>query len=127
MIRDANKSDLSFNDDYDVCIVGAGPAGITLALKLARSGFRVALLEGGDRDFTGESQELYQGDILGKWYHGLDVSRLRYLGDTTGHWGGQCLKLDKHDFEPRDDVELFAGDHVYKVDEKVIALLQERG
>jgi len=36
--------------ETDVCVVGAGPAGITLALELARSGCRVSLLESGGRN-----------------------------------------------------------------------------
>ncbi|RZO62590.1 MAG: FAD-binding protein, partial [Sandaracinaceae bacterium] len=35
--------------DTDVCIVGTGPAGIAVALEVARSGARVVLLEGGGR------------------------------------------------------------------------------
>lgn len=106
MIFDANNSEFSFHGQYDFCVVGAGPAGITLALELAKSGVRIALLEGGDREITSESQDVYQGEILGAEYTDLDVSRLRYLGGTTGHWGGQCIRLDDRDFEARDDVPL---------------------
>lgn len=106
MIRDANNADISFEGSYDFCIIGAGPAGISLALKLAESGFRIALLEAGDREYTEESQEIYEGVVLGQEYTDLEVTRLRYLGGTTGHWGGQCLRLDDHDFEPRDDIPL---------------------
>lgn len=91
---------------YDCCIVGAGPAGITLALKLADAGRRVLLLEAGGREVAPESQELYEGEILGHDYFPLSAPRLRALGGTSGHWGGQCLLLDRSDFLPRDDVPL---------------------
>lgn len=106
MIRDANNSDLTFEGQYDFCIVGAGPAGMSIALKLAESGFRIALLEAGGLEITSESQDLYQGKLLGRDYVDLDVARLRYFGGTTGHWGGQCLRLDDHDFETRNDIPL---------------------
>ena len=74
--------------------------------KLAEAGRRVVLLEAGDREVESESQELYDGDLLGLDYYSLMGPRLRALGGTTGHWGGQCLLLDRFDFEPRDDVPL---------------------
>ncbi len=90
---------------YDVCVAGAGVAGITLARELANAGKRVLLLEGGDVDFTTESQDLYQGDIVGRDYFELDVARLRYLGGTSNHWAGFCRPLDSFDFEARPDID----------------------
>ncbi len=89
---------------FDVVIVGAGPAGITLALELEGSGQRVAVLEGGDRDLTALSQSRYQGPLTlgpGLEYPPLDAFRLRYLGGTTGHWGGWCRPLEANVFAPR--------------------------
>ena len=43
----------------DCCIVGAGPAGITLALALADRGRRVLLCEGGGFEREDRSQALY--------------------------------------------------------------------
>lgn len=34
----------------DLCIIGAGPAGLTMAGRLADSGLRIALLESGQRN-----------------------------------------------------------------------------
>lgn len=60
MIRDlaaGGAPDLSAA--YDVCIVGAGPAGITIARKLGAAGRRVLLLEGGGFEIEADSQEIY--------------------------------------------------------------------
>jgi choline dehydrogenase-like flavoprotein len=91
----------AFGRAFDVCVVGAGPAGVTLALRLAARGLDVALMEAGGRDFSTESQEIYAGESVGREYWPLDVPRLRFLGGSTNHWGGWCRPLDALDFEAK--------------------------
>ena len=87
-----------FNDRlYDVCICGAGPAGITIARKLAEQGRLVALMEGGGSDPSSFSQQLYGGESRGISYP-ITASRLRYFGGTSNHWGGETRPLDSRDF-----------------------------
>ena len=76
-------------------------AGITLATRMAARGRRVALLEAGGFDYSEESQEVYEGPILGRSYFDLDSARLRYLGGTSNHWTGWCRPLDAEDFKAR--------------------------
>lgn len=86
-----------------VCAVGAGAAGISLALELAASGINVILLEAGDRKLLPENQDLAKGDCVGPYYHApLNECRHRQLGGTTTVWGGRCLPLDSVDFQERD-------------------------
>lgn len=101
MILDLRAGDAPSSFEGDVCVVGTGPAGITLALELARKGRDVLLVEGGGAKFESDSQDLYRGDIVG--HKNIDVanSRLRQFGGTSGHWTGFCAPLDKVDFEPR--------------------------
>lgn len=92
----------------EVCIVGAGPAGITLALELAEKGVDVVLLEGGGMaPPEPEGLDLYRGEVSGRQYP-LRASRLRYFGGTSGHWGGWCRPLDEVDFAAKPNVE-FSG------------------
>jgi choline dehydrogenase-like flavoprotein len=90
--------------DTDVCIVGAGAAGITLAREFIDQPFRVCLLESGGLEFDKDTQSLYKGQNLGLSYFPLEVARLRYFGGTTNHWDGWCRPLDAIDFEARDAV-----------------------
>ena len=107
MVFDTNDTGLlpNFSKTYDVCIAGAGVAGITLAKALAEQKKHVLLLEAGGQAYSRLSQDFYDGDIVGHDYFDLSISRLRYLGGTSNHWGGWCRPLDPWDFRPRDYVE----------------------
>ncbi|MEO1606424.1 MAG: GMC family oxidoreductase [Pseudomonadota bacterium] len=99
MIIDGRKTDDVPDTAYDVVIVGAGPAGISLAHELRDTGLRIALLESGGREFDGDVQALNDGRLEGNENYDLGGSRLRFLGGTSNHWGGQCTPLDPLDFE----------------------------
>jgi choline dehydrogenase-like flavoprotein len=85
----------------DLCIVGAGAAGISIALEWVGSSRKVVLLEGGGFAFEQKMQDLYRGTNAGLPYYPLDAARLHYFGGTTGHWAGFCSTLDALDFEER--------------------------
>jgi choline dehydrogenase-like flavoprotein len=103
MILDARSVPSGTIIDTEVCIVGAGAAGIALVREFIGAPFRVVLLESGGMDLDMPTQELYEGQSIGAPLAPLTVSRQRYFGGTTNHWGGYCLPLDPIDFEPRDD------------------------
>jgi choline dehydrogenase-like flavoprotein len=86
----------------DVCIIGAGAAGISLARELRGGRGRVCVLESGGLEPDAETQALYRGHGTGLANDGyVETSRLRYFGGSTNHWWGMCAPLDAHDFEPR--------------------------
>jgi choline dehydrogenase-like flavoprotein len=82
----------------DVCLVGAGPAGLSLAMALAFAGVRVALLEGGNPavartldDVRAEGEEAYPQSHISQ-------TRANGLGGTSGLWSYRMANLD-HDPE----------------------------
>jgi choline dehydrogenase-like flavoprotein len=84
---------------FDVCVFGSGPAGLTVAIELAKSGKRIALVEAGTFEYASESQEIYAGTETGlKAWNSLSIARLRYFGGTSGHWAGLCGLLEESDF-----------------------------
>jgi len=86
-----------------VCIIGAGVAGITLAMELDKKGIEVCLLESGGFNPDDETRDLCRGEDVGEWrYNFADGCRSRYLGGSSNCWGGWCRPLDPWDFEKRD-------------------------
>jgi choline dehydrogenase-like flavoprotein len=87
----------------DVCIVGAGAAGISMALELAKGSIEVLVLESGGLRPEKATQELYSGTVADERLHSPpDTYRQRRFGGTTTIWGGRCIPLDPIDFERRD-------------------------
>ncbi len=84
-----------------VSIVGSGPAGITIARKLAAAGIPVVIFEAGGTDFTEDSQAFYAGKTVGDTYFDLDITRLRYFGGSSNHWAGWCRIMDDIDFQAK--------------------------
>ncbi|WP_297795420.1 GMC family oxidoreductase [uncultured Eudoraea sp.] len=98
---DARKLDNNTIIEGDLCIVGAGAAGISMALDWNNSKKKVILLEGGGFEYDNKIQDLYTGTNTGQRYYPLRSCRLHLFGGTTGHWGGMCSPLDPIDFKER--------------------------
>jgi len=62
VFADFRNPEVSAEIHCDICIVGAGAAGITLALALADSGLDVHVLESGDLEYDDATQALYGGE-----------------------------------------------------------------
>lgn len=101
MKHDLAAGPLSFSNSFDVCIVGAGAAGIVLAVELLRAGKRVVLLESGGDQLEAATQDLYRSDVVGQRHTGVHDGRFRTWGGTTTRWGGQVLELEPIDFARR--------------------------
>ena len=102
MIVDAQE--LSSNETLraQVCLVGGGVVGITMALELATAGVKVLVLEAGETRKTEASQNQYRGSVVNQDLHGpLETFRWRRLGGTSGVWNGRCVPYDPIDFEDR--------------------------
>jgi choline dehydrogenase-like flavoprotein len=86
----------------DVCIVGGGAAGISLALSLSGQGLKIVLLESGEMREHAPTQALYAGEVADEKLHSPpDKYRQRRMGGSTAIWGGRCVPFDPIDFETR--------------------------
>lgn len=85
----------------DLCIIGAGAAGISMALDWIGRQEKVILLEAGGFEYEEQVQDSYDGQTTGQKYYPLKAARLHYFGGTTGHWAGMCSPFDEIDFIKR--------------------------
>lgn len=119
MLIDARSLPNGHEIDADVCVIGAGPAGLTLAREFASSGLEIVILESGgdgsDPTADAAAQELSHGETTGDVYSTLREIRRRGLGGTAALWsypvplgfqdGLRCCRLDAIDFEKRDWID----------------------
>jgi glycine/D-amino acid oxidase-like deaminating enzyme len=106
MITDSRSIPANAQLECDLCIVGAGAAGITLALQFVQSKHRVIVLESGDEKLNTKQQALNHGKVIDGVHPAPHLWRLRRLGGSTTSWGGRCVPLDEHDFRKRPHVPL---------------------
>ena len=103
MIQDANDLPEGQALLADICIIGAGAAGISLALRLIDTRRDVLILESGGLRAEPATQSLYEGFVADERLHSPpDRYRQRRFGGTTTIWGGRCMPFDPIDFEARD-------------------------
>lgn len=102
MIVDFEKSDYATDEVFDVCIVGAGAAGLCLAYELLEEKGRVILVESGSLNrWERRSQALNRVYTSGFPFDGAHAGRFRGVGGTTSAWAGQIMEFDELDFDRR--------------------------
>jgi choline dehydrogenase-like flavoprotein len=91
--------------ETDVCVVGAGPAGLTVAHALGGGSLDVLVLESGGPDPEAAPQRLNEARTVGDRYAGLQATRHRQIGGTVYLWntpvgglrGAKYVALDPAD------------------------------
>jgi choline dehydrogenase-like flavoprotein len=99
----------------DVCIVGAGAAGIYLGVRLARRGVDVTILEAGGQVCSDGDSVGFEAELQGRAYRGADEGRAFGLGGTTSRWGGVLVPHTGHDVRPRENGEFDPWRHIVRV------------
>lgn len=98
--------------DADLCIVGAGPAGLALAREFIGKKTTVLIVESGGARPDDALQQLNEGRVVGDPYAGLRRTRHRGVGGAANLWntdlpggrGAKYVPLDRDDFVARDGV-----------------------
>jgi choline dehydrogenase-like flavoprotein len=102
MFIDTRRLDEGALIEAEVCIIGGGIAGITLALEFEKQGVKTCLIESGGFSSDRATRDLYRGESVGLPYSFADGTRCRFLGGSSNCWGGWCRPLDEHDFVRRE-------------------------
>lgn len=88
--------------EADLCVIGAGPAGIAIAQSFVGTSVNVCLIEGGGLAGEHETQALYEGSSIGPLPFDASTSRMRAFGGSCNLWGGGCIPLAELDLAARD-------------------------
>lgn len=99
---DENKNKAWQIYNYDICIIGSGPAGLTLCSELYKkyknSNKKICVIESGDKFKRNEIDSLKEvksdGEIKIR-----NSSRERMFGGTSNTWAGLSSPMDKIDIE----------------------------
>ncbi len=103
MIIDARRDIPRRPLECDLCVIGAGAAGITLAMRLDSPRRLICVLESGGHAIGHATQALLAGESDAN-YPPLQVTRAAALGGSTQVWSGWCRPLDADDFERRAEI-----------------------
>lgn len=87
--------------DADLCVIGAGAAGIAIAHAFIGSALKVCLIESGGLAGEHRNQALYDGISIGPVPFDAGNSRMRVFGGSCNLWGGGCIPLSRHDMAKR--------------------------
>jgi choline dehydrogenase-like flavoprotein len=100
-----SSKDIKNNTVYeaDICIIGSGPAGISIALEFLDTNHSVIIITGGVERETAANQDLNKGfSNPSNSHEPLEENRRRAFGGSSIAWGGRCIPFDEIDFEKRD-------------------------
>lgn len=90
----------ALDGEYDVCVVGAGPAGIACALDLSACGVKVLLLEAGREKPVPGNPDLLAAELSHPQHHDpTDIVAAHALGGSSHWWGGRSVPFDAADFD----------------------------
>src|SRR3982074_2560463 len=101
-VFDLNQVEDNSLMESDLCIVGSGPAGLSIANEFAQTRIDVLVLESGGLEDEADTQTLYDIESVGAPRSIIqDELRRRILGGTSHIWTGRCAPFADIDFEER--------------------------
>lgn len=100
LIFDYRRASSPADVEADICIIGAGAAGLAIAWAFLGTQTTVCIVEGGGLTADERNQALFEGASVGVPDFDPGASRLRAFGGTCNYWGRGCIPLAN--LAPRD-------------------------
>jgi choline dehydrogenase-like flavoprotein len=98
-----NISILDSNNEFDVCIIGSGPAGTILGASLASKGVKTLILESGAGllkwFLDSRLENLADYEFSGDTAYPMKKTKARVIGGNSNFWTGRCERLHPSDFD----------------------------
>jgi choline dehydrogenase-like flavoprotein len=91
----------------DICLIGSGPASLTIATELKNEKIRLVIIESGGLEIQAHSDALSEIESVGM-PRVIDQTKVRnrIFGGTSHTWKGRCAMFDSIDLEFRPWVQL---------------------
>lgn len=83
----------------DVCIIGSGPAGLSIAAQFIGTNIKICVLESGGLSPDPADERLSAFESVG--VQRVEGTRRRAFGGTSWAWTGQCGVMDEIDYQAR--------------------------
>ncbi len=101
MLVDLRQHEHDTELETGLCVIGAGAAGIAIALEFLNASTKVVVLESGGLRSSPQTDRFNEGEGIGIATDSLTAGRARVLGGATALWAGQCLPADRDTFNER--------------------------
>ncbi|NMG20221.1 GMC oxidoreductase [Brasilonema bromeliae] len=119
---DLNECEDNLLIETDLCIVGSGPAGLSIAKEFAGTKIKVWILESGGFEKESDTEALCKIENVG--VSRKDNTRNRLYGGTSHTWTGRCAPFNPTDFQKRSWIPYSGWDLKY---EELEPLLERAG
>lgn len=124
----ATCGEKTFSAQCEVCVVGAGAAGIYVAVQLASRGLDVVLLEAGNTNGADALAIGFDARFDADLYPGATAGRFFGMGGSTSRWGGLLIPHTRHDLRNTPAAEFDVWRHIVQtVADKSVTVLDKLG
>ena len=92
--------EINQNNNYEICVIGSGPAGSVITKFLLEKGHKVLMIEFGGNE--NKQSNLFGINSIINNGHTENLGRSFQYGGTSNKWSGRIVFPDEIDFDNRE-------------------------